>query len=443
MDAGTQTVSTDEVTVTKRIDRDRFNTPAVILDITSTADRSTSVTVTEPIPDSFPLANIGFHPEFGSEHWAISEDKIVFNRTLAPDDEYTTVYGLRNVTNDSLTKFLNSETVVSAGDSIGVALEDTTSGDDTAEELLMEHDDETVRRVITGANDSLVESEDEDTGVEEEDTGEDTGVEEGDADEDTGVETDVDVDAVSDVTEDVAEETEDGEKILASEFEDLEEEIDGSEVEDVETGEATDEYEKLPDSVAEALAGEIRDGSITEEDERVLRETFSQPPETQRNVDIRIKRLQTEVADLAAYVDEFERILEVGDDEYLESLEATLTEVTERVESLEESIDTVNRRLAEIEAGLETPRDDLGELEDRSGDADALEGRLENVEMAVEDILYLEEDVMELNDQLDVVQQLDETVEKLDAEMEEMKSFRNRLSSAFGPDADRLEERDE
>jgi prefoldin subunit 5 len=479
MDEDQRTVSAGEVTVTKRLDTNRFNTPAVSLEITSTADRSTSVTVTEPIPDSFAIENVGFHPEFGSEHWSISEDQIVFDRTIDPGDEYITVYGVRNVTDDELHKFLDGETVVSTSDGVGVSLEDAAGGDgsdDPIEELLLEADDETVRDVITGEDDSLTEEDldeseaedvEEDTDESEaEDAEEDLdGSEAEDAEEDTDeseaedMEEDLDESEAEDMEEDLNEfEAEDAEEDLDEfEAEDVEGDLDEFEAEDVEGDldefEAEDaeedtedeepgEYQELPDSVAEALAREVRNGSISEENERILREAFSDSQKTRRDVDLRIKQLQTQVADLAAYTDEFERFLDAygtGDNAF-DSLEESLSDVASRVKELEDSLGAVNQQAAEIESKLEATRD---ELDARSEEVDTLERRVSDAETELTDVLYLEEEVMELEDQSETLSNLEETVETLDAEMERMKRFRDRLSSAFGPGGDRIDERDD
>ena len=463
MDEDQRTVSAGEVTVTKRLDTNRFNTPAVSLEITSTADRSTSVTVTEPIPDSFAIENVGFHPEFGSEHWSISEDQIVFDRTIDPGEEYITVYGVRNVTDDELHKFLDGETVVSTSDGVGVSLEDAAGGDgsdDPIEELLLEADDETVRDVITGEDDSLTE-EDLD-GSEAEDVEEDLDESEAeDAEEDTDeseaedMEEDLDEseaeDAEEDLDESKAEDVEEdlnefeAEDINESKAEDMEGDLDEFEAEDAEEDtedEEPGEYQELPDSVAEALAREVRNGSISEENERILREAFSDSQKTRRDVDLRIKQLQTQVADLAAYTDEFERFLDAygtGDNAF-DSLEESLSDVASRVKELEDSLGAVNQQAAEIESKLEATRD---ELDARSEEVDTLERRVSDAETELTDVLYLEEEVMELEDQSETLSNLEETVETLDAEMERMKRFRDRLSSAFGPGGDRIDERDD
>jgi methyl-accepting chemotaxis protein len=486
MDGDQRTVSADAITVTKHLDTDRFNTPAVVLEITSTADRKTPVTVTEPIPDSFPIENIGFHPEFGSEHWSISDGRIVFDRTLDPGGEYTTVYGIRKAGDDELRTFLDSETSVSTGN--GVAPGQDDAGDGSIEELLLEGEDETVREVIAAGDDSLgdleagtiddPEEQEREADIDEPETGdpdeseevepnadtpdpqsesadgsetEDT--DESDDQEPTGDTDESETEGVDESEVDVIDEVEVETGGLGENSDGLDrddfvalgaEEVGGLGTQDEagDPGETTGDYRRLPDSVAEALAGEIRDGSISEENMRVLREAFSKRTQSQRNVDLRIKQLQTQVADLTAYTDEFERFLdEYGSgDSAVNSLEESLSDVASRVGELEDSLETVDEQATEIESRLEATRD---ELEDRAETVDSLEDRVTNVETDVDDLLYLEEDVMALEAYAETVSDLEEAVETLNAEMERMKGFRDRLTSAFGPDGDRIGEQDD
>ncbi len=465
MDGNQQTVSVDAITVTKRLDKDRFNTPAVVMEIRSTADRKTPVTVIEPIPDSFPVENIGFHPEFGSEHWAILNDRIVFNRTLDPDSEYTTLYGIREAGDEELRTFLDSETTVSTRNDVAVEQDNADNGGDdgSIEELLLEGDDRTVRDVITGKNDSLASPEAEEVGepeVEEVAEPEAEEVAEPEAEEVAEPEAEeVAEPEAEEVAEPEAEEAVEPEKQEADEDADKSEavalgtntngfnqndfialeaeEADEFETEDadVDSGEDTDDYKEPSDSVAEALAREIRDGSISEENERVLREAFSERSKTQRDVDLRIKQLQTQVADVAAYTDEFERFLDkygTGDG-VLNAFDGSLSDVISRVQELEDSLETVNQQVIKVESKLEAMH---GELDDRADEIDSLEDRVTNAETG------LEEEAMELNRHAETISDLEATVEALNAEMERMKQFRDRLG-AFGPVVDQIEEQDD
>jgi hypothetical protein len=150
MDGARRTVSADGITVEKRAAVDRFNTPAVLLEITSTADRSMMVTVTEPIPESIPIEDIGFHPDYGGEHWSIADREIVFARTIDAGDEYTTVYGVRGIGGEDITTFVDAETSFSTGEGIATSPGAGDADADPVSALLTEGDDEVVRKVIFG-----------------------------------------------------------------------------------------------------------------------------------------------------------------------------------------------------------------------------------------------------------------------------------------------------
>lgn len=467
-DTDQRTVSADGITVKKHIDTDRFKTPAVVLDIVSTADRSAMVILTEPIPEAFAIEDIGFHPDFGGEQWSIAGREITFQRETDPGEEYTTVYGVRDVEPDEIDVFLDTGMSVTAdyGDDFEESTDEAKA--EPVEELLEEDDDEVVRDVIAGDRDSLPEMGDEPAVAE--------GDHEGATDEaaEAGVANDQAVQASSD---------EGHSEAVDGEGEDTAAEAAPPEDATVAGKAAPEEYRTLPGSVAEALAAEVRDGTIAEEHERVLQEAFGDlEEEPSGSVDARIEHLQTQVADLAAYTDELERFLDEhgGGDSVLADVEEGLADVTENVDTLEEAVDALETETTDLDEGLEGLESDLEgtrkdvdaletEFEDTQEDlggtqedVDALddrvgetEGRLDEAETGIDDLLYLEEDVMELRSRTEDLPELAETVEQLseervadldsrlgdlsetvdtlESEMEEMKSFRDRLSNAFGP----------
>ncbi len=448
-DTDQRTVSADGITVKKHIDTDRFKTPAVVLDIVSTADRKATVTLTEPIPEAFAIEDIGFHPDFGGEQWSIAGREITFQRETDPGEEYTTVYGVRDIDPDEIDVFL--ETGMSVAADYGGDFEESADGAEAepVEELLEEDDDEVVRDVIAGDRDSLPEMGDEPAAAE--------GDHEGATDEaaEAGVANDQAVEVSAD-EDDIEAETVDGEG------EDTAAEAVPPEGATVAGKAAPEEYRTLPGSVAEALAAEVRDGTIAEEHERVLQEAFGDlEEEPSGSVDARIEHLQTQVADLVAYTDELERFLDEhgGGDSALADVEEGLADVTENVDALEEAVNALETETTDLDEGLEGlesdlegTREDVDALDDRVGET---EGRLDEAETGIDDLLYLEEDVMELRSRTEDLPELAETVEQLgeervadldsrlgdlsetvdtlESEMEEMKSFRDRLSSAFGP----------
>jgi peptidoglycan hydrolase CwlO-like protein len=476
-DTDQRTVSADGITVKKHIDTDRFKTPAVVLDIVSTADRSATVTLTEPIPEAFAIEDIGFHPDFGGEQWSIAGREITFQRETDPGEEYTTVYGVRGVAPDEIDVFLDTGMSVAtdyAGDPEEPADEAEVEAE-PVEELIAEDDDEVVRDVIAGDRDSLPEMGDEPAATE--------------GDHEEATDEAAEADAANDRTAEASSDEDHGEA-KTDDGDDTAAETTPPKDAAVAGRAAPEGSRTLPGSVAEALAAEVRDGTIAEENERVLQEAFGDPSEEPSgSVDARIEQLQTQVADLAAYTDELERFLDEhgGGDSALSDVEEGLAEVTENVDALEEAVDALETETTDLDEDLEglesnlegTQEDvdaletDLGDtqedvdtletdLEGTQEDVDALddrvgetEGRLDEAETGIDDLLYLEEDVMELRSRTEDLPDLEETVEQLseervadldsrlgdlsetvdtlESEMEEMKSFRDRLSNAFGP----------
>jgi len=472
-----RTVSADGIAVEKHVDTSRFKTPAVVLELSSSADRDTTMTVTEPIPGEFAIEDIGFHPEFGGEHWSIDGREIVFEREIAPGEEYTTVYGVRDVTEEEIETFLDTrmslatdrgdETEVDAAgedlDGVEAASDIEGAGGeegDPVEDLLEEDEDGAVREVIAGERDSLPGSEAEADTVETEATAAGT--------TGTGVaaseEEDAPPEPVADDDEELPERTaDDGDDEGADEKTTA-----GDERHEEAKRDKAGGYRTLPGSVAEALAAEVRDGTIEAEHERVLREAFAEPPEeASGSVDARIEHLQTQVADLSAYTDELERFLDEhgGGDGALADVEGRLAEVAETVDELKAGVDALEAEtddlgsnVADLESGLEETEADVDALEDRAEEAEA---RLDDAETGIDDLRYLEEDVMELEERTGDLPELEETIEELqeervddiddrlgelsetidtlESEMEEMKAFRDRLSSAFGPGGQQAE----
>lgn len=88
-------VSRDGVTVEKSFGSDDFPIPTITFVIRSERSEAVDVRFVDPVPDDVALEGVGFHPRFGSEHWSIEDEDIAFERSMEPNEEFTTVYGLR------------------------------------------------------------------------------------------------------------------------------------------------------------------------------------------------------------------------------------------------------------------------------------------------------------------------------------------------------------
>lgn len=103
----TVTTVSDGVTVEKSFEPDDFPVPAIAFDLRSERETPASVQIIDTVPDDVAPENIGFHPKYGAEFWDADGDKIIFERELAPEESYTTVYGLRGGDAAVATKFLS------------------------------------------------------------------------------------------------------------------------------------------------------------------------------------------------------------------------------------------------------------------------------------------------------------------------------------------------
>jgi hypothetical protein len=145
------TASDGDVRVKKTFEPDEFPVPAVKFVVESEREEPVKVRLTDPVPESFPMSRIGFHPEFEGENWtAYKDQRVEYVRTLDPDESVTTVYGVRldgaEVTGDDFT----AEPTVEY-----VAESDGEAGADAVEAVVGEDKNQVVRDIVAGERDSV------------------------------------------------------------------------------------------------------------------------------------------------------------------------------------------------------------------------------------------------------------------------------------------------
>ena len=108
-------VSEEGLTVRKSYSGEEFPVPVIRFDIESDHDSPVSFRLAESIPDSFPMENVGFHPEYHSDSWTAFQDHHVeFSGTVEPDETLTTVYGIRLEDEGDVDAFLTEPTIADA-----------------------------------------------------------------------------------------------------------------------------------------------------------------------------------------------------------------------------------------------------------------------------------------------------------------------------------------
>ncbi|SEN84868.1 hypothetical protein SAMN05216388_1005194 [Halorientalis persicus] len=414
------TVTSNGVTVIKTFEADAFPVPAIAFRINSDRTEAVTVRLVDDVPENVAVEDLGFHPEYGSEYWTIEDDEITFEREIEAEEQYTTVYGIRATGTDNVEQFLTEPEIAE----VDPPLEDEDgvvggSGSDV------------VRDVISGNADSVPGLDDEE---EDEDIGTldltDPNAEEAEADPEA-------VDLVDEGDDEDETEEEDETEAEDTDDEDEAEEVDETEAEEqeadteAETEDAEEATEVESDtggsldveSVASALATEIEEGEVDDDDLEVLRSELEieSGGGTGGAVEARIEKLQSDVTELDAYVDALEEFLEengTGQD-LIEGLQDDVATLEDQLGGLEDDIEDNSQQVASLEDSVEGIQGDLqslkGDVKDVDDDIDAIQGSIDDLE-----------------DELDDIDEVDDRVDDIEADIVELKEWREQLSNVLG-----------
>ncbi|MFB6141355.1 MAG: hypothetical protein ABEJ26_13090 [Halosimplex sp.] len=384
-------VSSDGVTVDKRFEEDEFPVPAIAFEIRSARSETVTVTLVDRVPEDVAVEDLGFHPEYGSEYWAIDEDEITFERELEAGAEYTTVYGIRATGTDNVEQFLTQPVV----ERVDPPLEEGGDGGGVVDE----GGSDVVRDVISGDSDAV------------------PGLDEEDGDESDDVET-LDL---KDPNEPDGAEGSSG----------------GSGGSNGSSGGSVDVEDADVDTLVGALATEIRNQDVDAEDVKLLRKAFDLADDSGGSVDARIQHLQTEISDLLAYTSALEEFLDengTGDEliedfrAQVESFESELQEVRTMASGHDEEIAAVEEGLDGVESSMESLESDMDEV---LSDVESVQSDVESVEESVDGV---EDDLEDLETQVgDIdVEDVRSDIDEINEEIEELKEWREQLSSVIG-----------
>jgi len=392
-------VSSDGVTVDKRFEEDEFPVPAIAFEIQSSRSETVTVVIVDDVPEDVAVEDLGFHPEYGSEYWTIDEDQITFEREIEAGTEYTTVYGIRATGTEDVEKFLTEPRI----ESVDPPLEES---DDT---VVDEDSSDVVRDVISGDSDAVPGLDDEES-------------------DDEDVET-LDLKDPNDPSDD-------GAASGAAAVPDGDEDGDAASVE----------------SLVGALAAELRNGNVNEDDVKLLRKAFDIVDDgSGGSVDARIQRLQTEVSDLLAYTDALEEFLDEngtaeqtieGFRNEVESLQSELQEVGELARGHEEALSNIDSTVDSVESTVQSLESDIDEVEETVNGVegtvdeveeavDGVEGTVDGVEETVEGV---ESDLDSLESQVGDIdtEGIRDDIEDIESEIEDLKEWREQLSTVIG-----------
>ena len=429
----TRTAVADGVRVDKTIDTGPDDAAVVTLGVALERDEPTTVRITEPSLGDFPRDQIELHTDHGAEHWQVGETA-TFEREFDAGESYDVVYRVTDVDADRF-EALDADPVV---ERVGASVDDLVDRDDS----------EAVRELIAGERESLAAPAPGAGGVE-------LSLESGDGDaegpaSEPGTEPataasggpaadsspeEISVDASpEELSVDVPDVDEPADEAGADPTGEPAAEADAVTETDEAGSEPADEPAVDPDhapadaadqgrddldaslaatpkgGLARVLLQELREGHVDDETREALRAEL----EPGRSQDVRIKHLQSEVAEFAAYVEMLDGFV----DEH-GTLDAVVGGMDEQVASLDEAVESVRSEL-----------DDLSESV--SEDVDDVE---EDVAAVEEDVGAIEDDVDDVRDGQDDlearVDELAEQLETVDERLDELDEFKERLSGAF------------
>lgn len=458
------TVSDEQVTVRKSLETEQFETLAIVFEIQSDHTEPTRIQVADAIPDDIPLDDIGFHPNYGAEHWAIDDRTVVFEREFSPGEEFTTIYGVRDV-DDPDDAFLEQPTIELLD---GVDVETGRNPNiEAISDIVSEEHSQIVRDVITGQANTMPGVDAESTpaadAAEAEAPDEPPDEEPATAEEEVvePLEEPAEEPAVADASGPMAESSESAEPEIEEPEEpesapepdasataaDHEPPSDDVDVEAAVHAEFSDDTDEEPPSdeaddeitvpvtggVARVLAKELREGTISAEDRRLLREELSTG---EGSTEARIRHLQNEVSDLTAYTDAIEAFLddEGPADEIIDDLRDDVNDLRSHVNGEVHTLrEEVTNDLSELQAVVDDLRETVTAFTDR---LETTESTVEQIEASLATIRDDIADVREETDRLDAVDaELDSLADRVGtvrSDLDQMSEFRDRLISAVG-----------
>jgi len=459
------TIVSEEVSVTKRLELEEFDDPVIAFDIESRRSEPATVTVVDGIPDDVSPRDLRFHPEYGSEHWVIDDGELVFEREFNPDEEYITVYRLCEAKEDVVDAFndptVEAESEVGAPEgaskargmvrSAGAAAE-MANGEPTAEAEPEGEPDDGEAVPTLELNDPDADGSDGTRGEPAEDRTTtvmtDTASETSEPDSEHSPETDPEDDILNEDGDDILSDGEDdilgeGEDDVLSDGEDgvleageddildeggddapaaSEDEVgDGTADGETEQAESGVDTGSTEESLVAALATELEEGNVPEDDVERLRAALGQPREERTSTVVRVEKLQRDVDEVLAYTDALAEFLDENG-----TGEEMVAEFQEEVERFHEEMEAFEADLEEVASAT-----------------DRTEGRVDDLESEVEDgfddvredIKALREDVGDVRDELEDGD-VDERLSELEGDVENLRDWRGRLASVLQePDA--------
>ena len=470
-------VSADGVSVTKSFETDEFPVPTVVFEVTSERGDPVTARIVDEVPEEFEMDHVGFHPDYESENWtAYPDHRVEYERRLDAGESVRTVYGVRIDDLSEGEQFLGEPQVeaelvgeLDASDEEDDPVEDTTMSD------IAPQDRTDVVRDVAGGDadalpgmdgaeaddDSILEAESSDEMIEMggEEASEDDAEPEPESPSDDPLNLAEHEAATADTAADLGDsqggddefdteqDDEDGAEDDADEVvaeDDADEAAAGLTEESTDTDdEATtaDGVAADSESVAAALAAEIRAGEVAEDDLAAIRDEVG----GSRSTGVELEHLQSRVSELEAYTEALEAFIDENGTatQLLSSVEDDLEAIDETVSEVAADVETNTDARSQIRADVSDLRADVDAVAGVDEDVASLEERFdemsEDVESALTDLDHLRGDLDALDERvsateedLDEVEDIEDDLDDLEDDIEELREWRDELTDVFG-----------
>lgn len=391
-------VSADGVRVLKRFVADQFPVPAIAFELSSGRDEPVTLRLSDRVPRGVAVEDLGFHPDYGSEHWTIEEDRITFERELEPNASYTTVYGIRAA--EDVRQFLTDPTIESVTPPL--------SATDSENDVVLESDDALVEDAISRGTKPAEEDDEKPTEEPDVPSTLDLGTPDTDSRDDQNDEENGRVASARPPAEPATDEPQQAVRPAAE------------------------------GSVVASLATELRRDNVSQADLDLLREVLVEQYDGSGSRTARLDRLQQDVANLRAYTGALEEFLDENGTgaELIDSFEAQLDDFDDRLEHLETDfivevrgrIEALEEQLEQLESSVTEEFDRVDDLE--SGLAD-LE-RIDDIETKLERLDDTESELEDLERIDDIESELEERIDDIESELTDLKRWREQLINTLG-----------
>ncbi len=346
-DTPERTVTEDGITLTKSYETDEFPVPTIEFRVRSERDDGAMVRLVDAVPDGIPSGDLGFHPDHGGDDWTIEGDSAVFERHIAPGEEYRTVYGIRTDDHDADRFMTDPELDVSGlgGDTGDSA---STADDADAEDRTRTPDATTPGRDSSQAARDVIAGENV-PGLDNEGTAEAVNISGTGSDPTDGTEpTEADAGAGD-------------------------------------TGTAGSEQARVgvPEGgVGAALAAELRNGELAESDRELLAEELDTDG---ASGEVRFSHLQSRISDLEAYTDALEEFIDEHGParQLIEDLTEQVADIEDELAALDERTSETEADIERLEAAIETNGDDIKALD---SDIDDAQTEIDETQASVADL---------------------------------------------------------